>query len=543
MPADVLFVGAGPANLTAAYTLAKRLKDAGRDGEFTIMVIEKGKSVGDHILSGAVMDPRGMDEAWGKDWRTRGCPVEADVVEEKVFNFTASDAKPLPFIPPTLDNHGNVIVALSKVVGWMKTEVEQLGVMVAEGQPAAEPVVHGAVVTGVHLVDTGRNPDGTEGDGFAPGAAIDAKVTVFGEGSRGSCTKILVDRLGLSGPNPQVYGTGVKELWEIPKGRIKKGTVWHSAGWPLPDSIYGGSWCYAQSDTCVSIGFVTALDGGDPDTDPYEMMQRWKRHPLISGLIEGGTLVKGGTKTIPEGGWWSRPQSHGEGFLILGDSGSLTNIARLKGIHTAVKSGQLAGDVLADGLLKGDLSGKVLANYEKKLRASFIYEELWQARNWRQAFTKGFTLGSIHAGAMWVLGGKIFTDRLPIHGDAASMKKKSSDDHHAHHAQKPDGKTTFDKLTGVYQAGSVHDEHQPSHLKIADTSLCAGKCASEYGNPCERFCPASVYEMVDAPGGGRKMQINFSNCVHCKTCDILDPYQVITWTVPQDAGGPKYLGL
>jgi electron-transferring-flavoprotein dehydrogenase len=207
---------AGPANLTAAYTLAKRLKDAGRDGEFTIMVIEKGKSVGDHILSGAVMDPRGMDEAWGKDWRARGCPVEADVVEEKVFSFTASDAKPLPFIPPTLDNHGNVIVALSKVVGWMKTEVEQLGVMVAEGQPAAEPIIHGAVVTGVHLVDAGRNPDGSEGDGFMPGAAVDAKVTVFGEGSRGSWRRRSSSIVSaLSGPNPQVYGTGVKELWRF----------------------------------------------------------------------------------------------------------------------------------------------------------------------------------------------------------------------------------------------------------------------------------------------------------------------------------------
>ena len=540
MPADVLFVGAGPANLTAAYTLAKRLDAAGKSSDFTIMVIEKGKSVGDHILSGAVMDPRAIAEAWGKDWRARGCPVEADVTEEKVFTLTPADARPMPFIPPTLDNHGNVIVALSEVVTWMKTEVESLGVMVAEGQPAATPVIEGGVVTGVHLVDTSRNPDGSEGDGFALGAEIAAKVTVFGEGSRGSCTKILVDRLGLSGPNPQVYGTGVKELWEIPKGRIRKGTVWHSAGWPLPSTTYGGSWCYAQSDTRVSIGFVTALDGGDPGLDPFEIMQTWKRHPMMSALLADGTLIKGGSKTIPEGGWWSRPQSFGEGFLILGDGGSLTNIARLKGIHTAIKSGQLAGETLADALLKGDTSAKALKKYEDKLQASWLKDELWQARNWRQAFTKGFTLGSLHAGAMWVLGGSIFTDRLPIHSDASAMRHGDAS---ANRHFKADGKTTFDKLTGVFQAGSVHDEHQPSHLKIADTSICAGKCKSEYGNPCERFCPASVYEMVDAPDGGKKMQVNFSNCVHCKTCDILDPYQIITWTVPQDSGGPKYLGL
>ncbi|HYC79387.1 MAG TPA: NAD(P)/FAD-dependent oxidoreductase, partial [Planctomycetota bacterium] len=272
---DVLFVGAGPANLTAAYALAKKLEAAGRLGDFQIMVIEKARAVGDHILSGAVIDPRPMAAAWGDDWRSRGCPVEADVVDEKVFTFTADKAKPLPFIPPTLKNHGNAIVALSQVVVWMKQQVEALGVMVAEGYAADAPILEGARVAGVRLVDQGRNPDGSEGPSFAPGAEIRAKVTVFGEGTRGSVTKALVDALKLHGPNPQVYGTGVKELWDVPAGRIRKGTVYHSAGWPLPKSAYGGSWIYAQSDVRVSIGFVTGLDAGPPGLDPYELMQTW----------------------------------------------------------------------------------------------------------------------------------------------------------------------------------------------------------------------------------------------------------------------------
>jgi electron-transferring-flavoprotein dehydrogenase len=538
LPTDVLFVGAGPANLTAAYVLAKKLAAAGKS-DVQIMVIEKGKAVGDHVLSGAVMDPRAMDEAWGADWRARGCPVEADVVDEQVFKFTATDSKPLPFIPPTLKNHGNAIVALSNVVVWMKQEVEALGVMVAEGYPAAEPVIENGRVEGVRLVDQGREPNGHEGPSFAPGAEIRAKVTVLGEGTRGSVTKILVDKLGLHGPNPQVYGTGVKELWDIPAGRVKKGTVYHSAGWPLPNSTYGGSWIYAQSDTRVSIGFVTALDGGDPACDPYETMQTWKTHPFVKRILDGGTLVKAGTKTVPEGGWWSRPKSHGDGFLIVGDSASLLNIARLKGIHSAVKSGQLAAETVFAALEKGATDEAALAPYSAALEASWLGDELRRVRNWRAAFQKGFTLGSVHAGLMWALGGKIFTDRLPLHTDAAAMKKGSAA---AGRTFKQDGKLTFDKLTGVYQAGSIHDEHQPSHLKIADANLCATKCATEYGNPCERFCPASVYEMVDV-AGKREMKINFSNCVHCKTCDVLDPYGVITWQVPQDAGGPKYLGL
>jgi electron-transferring-flavoprotein dehydrogenase len=538
MEVDVLVVGAGPAGLAAAWSLAKKLGD--KAGEHQIMVIEKGRAVGDHILSGAVMDPRAMAEVFGDDWRAQGCPVEADVVAEKVLTLTATKAKPLPFIPPPLANHGNVIVALSNVVRWMKEKVESLGVMVAEGYGGDQLLIEGNRVAGVRLIDQGRNPDGSEGSSFAPGAEIRAKVTVLAEGTRGSLTKALVDRMKLAGPNPQIYGTGVKELWEVPAGRLAKGTVIHSAGWPLPDSCYGGSWIYAQSDTRLSIGFVTALDGGPPGLDPYEMMQTWKTHPFVRPILEGGSVIKGGAKTVPEGGWWSRPKSYGDGFLILGDAGSLLNIARLKGIHAALKSGQLAGETIAEALGRGDLSEAALAAYENRLQTSWIRDELWRVRNWRQAFAKGFRLGKIHAGLLWLFGGRLFKDPLPIHADFAAMERGQAS---AGRTFKPDRALTFDKLTGVYQAGSTHEEHQPSHLKVADTNICATRCAAEYGNPCERFCPAAVYEMVDASGGGRRLQINYSNCVHCKTCDILDPYEIITWTVPQDAGGPRYMTL
>jgi electron-transferring-flavoprotein dehydrogenase len=541
MPVDVIFVGAGPANLAAAYRLGRLLEERNRSGDFEIMVIEKGREVGDHILSGAVMDPCAMEELFGEDWRQQGCPVDADVGDEAVYTFSESGAKKLPFTPPTLNNHGNVIVSLSHVVQWMKGKVEEVGVTVAEGYPAEDVLLDDGAVRGVRLVDRGREKDGSEGPSFEPGADVEARVTVLGEGTRGSLTKKLVSRLGLDGPNPQVYGTGIKELWDVPAGQVKAGTVYHSAGWPLKNYQYGGSWMYAASDTRLSIGLVVGLDGRDPGLDPYELMQQWKTHPFVRRLLEGGTLVKSGAKTIPEGGWWSRPKSFGNGFLIVGDSGSLVNMARLKGIHTAIKSGMLAAETIADALEKEDASESVLSAYEKRLQDSWIRKELWRVRNWRQAFAlSGFRRGQYRAGMAWFLGGRILKSRLPIHPDHAATEKGDAS---AGRSFKPDGELTFDKVTGVFNAGSTHEENQPSHLVIADTDICATRCAEEYGNPCERFCPAAVYEMVDAEGGGRRMQINFSNCVHCKTCDVADPYEIITWTVPQDDGGPRYLGM
>ena len=384
---DVLFVGAGPANLASAYRLAKTLSERGAEAE--IMIIEKAQNVGDHILSGAVMDPRAIEELFGPKWHEE-CPVDAQVIKEQVFYLTEASAFSFPVTPPTLHNHGLWIASLSRVVTWMKEKVEELGVMIAEAFPGHELLMDGDRVTGVRTMDMGLDADGNPGPAFQPGTDIHAKVTVLGEGSRGSLTKKLVDRLDLHGPNPQVYGTGVKEIWDIPAGRMIQGEVWHTAGWPLSSEQYGGSWVYAMSDTRVSIGFVTALDGGDPNNDPYATMQRWKSHPKMKELLADGTLVKSGAKTVPEGGYWSRPRSYGDGFLIVGDSASLLNIARLKGIHTAMKSGMLAADAIADALAADDFSMAQLSIYDQLFKNSWIHDELHRTRNYRASFSQGF---------------------------------------------------------------------------------------------------------------------------------------------------------
>jgi electron-transferring-flavoprotein dehydrogenase len=545
MPVDVLFVGAGPANLAAALKLGRTLKEKGAEGRFEIMVLEKGREVGDHILSGAIMDPRGIAELLGPNWRESGFPVDADVTHETVLTLTEHGAKPLPFIPPTLKNHGSVIVTLSKAVRWLKDEVEALGITIAEGMPAEKILIEEGRVRGVQLVDRGRSADGSEGPSFEAGAEVRARVTVLGEGTRGSLTKQLVDALKLSGPNPQAYGTGCKELWDIPAGRVAKGEVIHTAGWPLDNAGYGGSWIYGVSDTRVSIGFVTGLDHPNPANDPWQNFQRWKTHPRIRAILDGGTLQKAGAKTVPEGGWWSRPKSFGDGFLIVGDAGSMLNIARLKGIHTAIASGVRAGECIAESLLAGDpaecLPASQLKNYEDRIVNSWVKEELWRTRNWRASFARhGFRIGKYVAGLSWALGGRIFRDRVPLHEDHRAVQR--GDARIGAEALKADGKLTFDKVSGVFHSGSTHEEHQPSHLVVADSNVCVTRCATEYGNPCQRFCPAAVYELVGS-GTEKRLQINFSNCVHCKTCDVADPYAQITWTVPADNGGPRYLGL
>jgi electron-transferring-flavoprotein dehydrogenase len=538
LPVDVLFVGAGPANLSAAIHLARTLQAKGIQKE--IVIIEKSQRVGGHILSGAVMDPIALAELF-PDWRSRGCPIEAEVTHEEVYILFEKKAMKLPIVPPPLKNQGLVIATLSDVVVWLKEELEKLGIMVFEGFAGSELLMDGDRVRGVRLMDRGVNPDGTAGATFAPGADITAQVTIFGEGSRGSLTKQLVEKLKLQGPNPQIYGTGCKEVWRLPAGRFSAGKVIHSAGWPASSSLYAGSWIYGMKEHRVSIGYVTALDARHPWNDPWEMFQRWKTHPMVRELLAGGELLKSGAKTVPEGGYWSRPKSAGAGFLIVGDSGSLLNISRLKGIHTAMKSGLLAAETLVDAIAADDFSESRLMQYEERFQASWLHTELYRVRNYRQRFKSGFYLGGLISGIEYLLGG--FGNKpVLIEADYQEMLPQ------AQASSRPpapayDGQYLIDKLTQVYHAGAIHNQHQPSHLKVTDPSVCATRCREEYGNPCERFCPASVYEMVDDGRSGKTLQINFSNCVHCKTCDILDPYQIIQWTVPSDAGGPKYQGL
>ncbi|HZN57252.1 MAG TPA: electron transfer flavoprotein-ubiquinone oxidoreductase [Planctomycetota bacterium] len=550
---DVLLVGAGPASLACAYHLAGKLEAAGEKRE--ILIIEKGGEVGQHILSGAVMDPRGLDELFEGRWKEEGCPVEAPVVSEAVYYLTPRGKIRFPFVPPTLKNHGGYVVTLSHVVQWLQTKVEARGVNVLAGFPGKEVIYdESGRVAGVRTADLGLDRAGQPKASFTPGTDLRARVTVFGEGPRGSLTKALVERLGASGPNPQIYGTGVKELWELPAGRIRPGEVFHTAGWPLRSNHYGGGWIYGLAGDRASIGFVPALDSGDPEFDPWASAQKWKTHPWIRSLLEGGKILKAGAKAVPEGGYWSQPKLYGDGFVIVGDGASFLNAPRLKGIHTAVKSGMLAAEAIFDALRAGRFDAAALEGYDRRYRESWLCKELRLVRNVRQVFHGNFFVGMVRAGLLLAAGGRLFGDRLPVKTDAACLERRQNGagPSPGEAAElRPDGVLTFDKLTGVYHAGAMHEENQPSHLIVHDLDICRTRCREEYGNPCEHFCPARVYEMVEDPAApprpdgspAVRLQINHSNCVHCKTCDVLDPYGIITWTVPSDAGGPKYIGL
>ncbi|MBI5710847.1 MAG: electron transfer flavoprotein-ubiquinone oxidoreductase [Candidatus Eisenbacteria bacterium] len=549
---DVQFVGAGPAGLAGAIHLANLIERHGAAGgagnplgEITIAVLEKAKHVGAHGISGAVMDPRGIAELM-PDWRERGCPIASEVTGDDVYFLTERGRFRLPFAPPMLANHGNVILSLGDLVAWMAGIAEEKGVLVVTETPAASPLVEDGRLAGVRTGDKGVDRSGAQKPTYQPGADCRAKATVLCEGPRGTLAKVLEQQLGLTeGRNPQVYAAGVKEIWELPPGRAGKGRVIHTMGFPLPGETFGGGFLYGMDDSHWAVGFVTGLDYRDPVTDPHGNLQRFKTHPLVRALLEGGKPVAYGAKAIPEGGYWAMPRLAADGLLLCGDSGGFMNGARLKGIHLAIKSGMLAADTLFECLVAGDFSQERLAGYERRVHDSWAVAELKQVRNFHQGFDGGLVAGMLHTGSQMMLGGRdLFGDRLHSRPGHERMRKL----HDAHPNGKPappkaDGTLTFDKLADVYLSGTKHDENEPVHLHVADTNVCATRCREEYGNPCQHFCPASVYEMVPAESGGLKLQINASNCVHCKTCDISDPYQIITWVTPEGGGGPDYKRL
>jgi electron-transferring-flavoprotein dehydrogenase len=379
-----------------------------------------------------------------------------------------------------------------------------------------------------------------------------AKVTVLGEGVRGSLTKKLVQRLGLDeGREPQVYSLGVKELWELPDDRYPTGRVTHTLGFPSDQWTYGGGWIYGMQNRVVNLGYVTGLDYRDPLIDPHAEFQRFKSHPFLAKLLAGGKMIRYGAKAIAAGGWHAMPQMFADGVLIIGDSAGFLNAARLKGIHSAIKSGMLAAETIFDALLEGDYSKKTLVEFEHRVKRSWITPELRRYRNFHAGFRHGRWLGMANAGLQYLTGGRAWgiLDRDHQEPGHEAMQKLSAYGYHGDDAAQRykdlrfDGQLTFNKVTDVYHAAVAHDEDQPAHLHVLDTNICATRCAEEYGNPCQRFCPAAVYEMADNGDGQRRLQINFSNCVHCKTCDIMDPYQIINWVTPEGGGGPDYKGM
>jgi electron-transferring-flavoprotein dehydrogenase len=545
LEADVLIVGAGPAGLACALHLSNLIRkhnESGGKPELStenIYVLEKGREIGANQLSGAVMDPRGLRELVPDFEKT--APLDTPVTDDAAYFFTAGSAWKFPITPPPLRNHGNYIVSLSKLTKWLGGLVEKTGVNLFTGFAGSSLIFEGQGIAGVITDDKGLDKNSKPKSNYTPGYELRAKVTVLAEGPRGSLTKQLVAKCKLDGLNPQVYSIGVKELWEVPGGRVAPGFVAHTMGWPVPASMYGGGWLYGMQGDRVSVGLVVGLEYADPLFDPHEAFQKYKTHPFIRRVLEGGKLVRYGAKTIPAGGWYSMPRPYVDGGLIIGDSGAFLDAQKLKGIHMAIKSGMLAAETILDALVKGDTSAKTLAVFQSRVEASWAKQQLWSVRNFHQGFRNGLVPGLIHAAFQQISGGRGLVDPMRTHAGHEAYAKLDGRRPSAERF-KGDGKLTFDRLTDVYHSGTRHDDDEPCHLLVSDTNVCVGRCTEEFGNPCQYFCPAAVYEMVEERGE-RKLKINAANCVHCKTCDIADPYQIITWVPPEGGGGPNYEGM
>ena len=452
-------------------------------------------------------------------------------------------------MPPPLKNHGNYVISLNKLAGWLAGQVEAKGIDIYAGLAGFELLVENGRVAGIQTVDMGLDKDGSPRSNYEPGSIIKAKVTVLCEGVHGSLTRQAFEKIPDLRKNslPQSYLTGVKEVWDVPAGRIKAGEVIHTVGWPQPTHEYGGGWIYGMSDTMVSIGYAVGLDSPDPTNDPHGKFQLYKTHSFIRRLLEGGSMMHYGAKTTPVGGYYSMPKLYHDGLLLCGDSAGMLNARKLKGVHLAIKSGMLAAETIFEAARSGDYSGAALAVYQSKFDASWAKDELYGVRNFHAAFEGGLWSGMIHAGLQIMTGGRGLFNRRDHKADHACMLKLTDYERKFGHPPQPvavkfDNAYTFDKVSDVYKSGTMHEEHQPSHLVISDPDICNTRCTVEYGNPCQHFCPASVYNMVDdaARPGMLKLELTPSNCVHCKTCDIADPYQIIRWVVPQGGEGPNY---
>ena len=527
MEYDVLAVGAGPAGLAFALRL-KQLNP-----NLSVCVIEKASSIGAHLLSGAVIETAALDELL-PNWRDNPPPICVPAGKDEFWFLSKTGGFKAPINPPQMNNHGNSIMSLGALCAWLAPQCEAAGVEIYPGFAASEILYdESGAVCGVSIGDMGVAKDGSHKATYTQGINIKAKTTVLAEGARGHLSKQLITKFKLDANcDPQSYSIGIKELWQVREGVCEPGKIVHSMGWPADSHTYGGSFLYHLDKNRIALGYVSGLDYSDPNYQPYEAFQQWKNHPSVKVLLEGGSILSAGARAIVTGGYQSLPNVEMPGALLIGCSAGLVNVPKIKGVHQAIRSGMLAAEHLATN---NDSTG-----WDAKLRASVVVAELKKVRNFKPAFKKGRLFGLLNAGWETITFG-LSPWTLKVKADWSSLKKLSE----AESPTRDYVERTLaprDRLAGVYYAATEHDEDQPIHLQVADTNICITKCAEEYGNPCTRFCPVGVYEIAQ-DDAGKRLQINAANCVHCKTCDIKDPYQIINWVTPEGGAGPNYQNL